>query len=176
MLCYQFNGMYFENEVMYSNRAVSWWYILTALLEYINHVGRMPNAFMHINYAWNYASIIRRPYLFVYCVYKGSSGCSCYMFDVARSIFLPYKLTPNLVEFSSFEQDRDKIKLIFYPLTGKNNSRRFSKCRIWKILDSLRGVQVQCTIRFSSAWYMPYQQLSIVDINIDKVGDTFNKE
>lgn len=106
--------------------------------------------------------------IYLCIVFKESPGCFSYMFVVTRSIFLPYKLTPNLVEFSRFEQDCDKFKLILYPLTGKNNSRRFSKHRIRKILDSLRGIQVQCAIRFSTAWYMPYQQLSIVDINIDK--------
>ncbi|XP_065915124.1 uncharacterized protein [Dysidea avara] len=96
------------------------------------------------------------------------------LITLTRSIFLPYKLTPNLVEFTSFEQGSGKFKFILYPLTGRSKSKRFSRRRIRNILKSLHGIQLQCILRFSTAWYKPYQQLCVVDINIDEVSFTFN--
>ena len=96
--------------------------------------------------------------------------------NLFRSIFLPYKLTPDLVEFTSFQDGSTSFQVTIYLATGKNKSRRVSKPRIESVLSNLRGTHVHCILRFSTAWFKPYQQLCTVDTNIDELYDKFNEK
>jgi len=95
---------------------------------------------------------------------------------IVRSMFLPYKLTPDLVEFTSFQEGATSFKVTIYLATGKNKSKRVGKPRIQSVLSSLRGCHLQCVLRYSTAWYKPYQQLCTVDTSIDEVYNKFNNK
>lgn len=92
-----------------------------------------------------------------------------------RSIFLPYKLTPGLVEFTDFQEGRSNFQVTVYLATGKNKSKRVSAPTLKKVLNQLSsGIKFDCVLRFSTAWYKPYQQLCSVETSFGEIYTKYN--
>ena len=94
---------------------------------------------------------------------------------VHRSVFLPYKLTPGLVEFTSFQEGSSDFQLTIYLATGKNKSRRVSDATIKRLLNQLHSApRFDCVVRFSTAWYKPYQQMCSVETSFEEIYNKYN--
>ena len=92
-----------------------------------------------------------------------------------RSVFLPYKLTPGLVEFTNFQEGSTDFQVTIYLATGRNKSKRVSAATLKRVLDQLRSApSLQCVLRFSTAWYKPYQQLCSVETSFGEIYSKYN--
>jgi len=79
-------------------------------------------------------------------------------------------LTPGLVEFTNFQKGNSSFQFTIYLATGKNKSRRVSTATIKRLVDQLRSApHLQCVLRFSTAWYKPYQQMCSVDTSFGEI-------
>ena len=59
--------------------------------------------------------------------------------------------------------------------TGKNKSKRVSAPALKRVLDQLRSAPgFLCVLRFSTAWYKPYQQLCSVNTSISVIHSKYD--
>lgn len=98
-----------------------------------------------------------------------------YIHNLCRSVFLPYKLTPGLVEFTNFQEGRSNFQVTVYLATGKSKSKRVSAPTLKRVLDQLHSApSFQCVLRFSTAWYKPYQQMCSIETSFGEIYSKYN--
>ena len=78
-------------------------------------------------------------------------------------MFLPYKLTPDLISLSGFEKGKTAFSATILLGTGHKGSHKIHHNTIKNALKKLRGVnastELECVILYANAWYHPYSKL-----------------
>jgi len=88
---------------------------------------------------------------------------SHYIQHTHRSMFLPYKLTPNLISFSGFEAGKTMFTGTVLIGTGHKGSHKMkhstAQNAIQKLMRGRSEAELHLTLLYSNNWYKPYSKL-----------------
>eukprot|EP00731_Ephydatia_muelleri_P024755 Em0016g1026a len=90
---------------------------------------------------------------------------------MARSMFLPYRLTPHLITFTDFSNGSTSFKATIRLGTGHKGSHKMKHSTVSDNLRRLNGsTAMLCTLMYSNAWYQPYSKLCESSIPLHEFG------
>ena len=93
-----------------------------------------------------------------------------------RSLFLPYKLTPHLINFTNFERGSSNFSATIQLATGHKNTKRAKHSTIKDAIRNLasRGDNMSCVVLYSNAWYKPWSRLCVKMIALTDIKRQLN--
>ena len=90
-------------------------------------------------------------------------------------MFLPYKLTPNLISFSGFEAGKTTFTGTVLIGTGHKGSHKMkhstAQGAIQKLMRAQPETELDLTLLYSNDWYKPYSKLCQTAISLSSIED-----
>ena len=89
--------------------------------------------------------------------------------SVKRGAFLPYKLTPHLIQLKGFDAGSEHFVATISLGTGDHNSQKLSRSTIISVIQRLQYIDqdIHFTLLYSNSWYMPYSKLGTYHTEFD---------
>ena len=91
---------------------------------------------------------------------------------MARSMFLPYRLTPHLITFEGFRKGSTSFKATIRLGTGHKGSHKMKHTTVTNNLRRIDGsaAVMSCALMYSNAWYQPYSTLCVERLTVNEFG------
>ena len=93
------------------------------------------------------------------------------IFYFYRAAFLPYKLTPHLIQLKGFDAGSVHFVATISLGTGDHNSQKLLRSTIISVIQRLKYIDqdIHFTLLYSNSWYMPYSKLGTYHTKFDNL-------